>query len=264
MSMHPTLDTGASRLVVVADDYGLCKSVNGGIIEAYAHGIVTEVSLMLGSPGTDHALQLVSDHSVVNLGIHMLLKNWRDTGALVRRSDYIKLFEELNEAEVGRLVEVELEEFERLVGHRPTHITSQFGIIAHEKAMKAAISYAKRYNIPMRQPVMTLYSDEIMQNKISLALMRQAGVQTTDEVFAHIMGDDYEWLVNQYKRDLEGLTGHRTAEIILHPGYVDNELRAMTSLADERARDLKLATDVAFKGWVKSRGIEIVAYKEIK
>jgi predicted glycoside hydrolase/deacetylase ChbG (UPF0249 family) len=89
------------KLVVVADDYGLCESVNNGIMDAHKNGIVTELSLMLGSPATDHALQIAQEQNVTNIGIHMLLKNWRDTGHLVHRPDYIKLFEELSKEEIA-------------------------------------------------------------------------------------------------------------------------------------------------------------------
>lgn len=252
-----------NKLVIVADDYGLCRSVNEGVIASYKNGIVTELSLMLGSPGTEHALQLVKANDVTNLGIHLLLKNWRDTGALVRRRDYIKMFDELSEAEIAALVGAELEEFERIVGHKPTHITSQFGIIGHAKAIRSVIAYAKQYNIPMRQPVMTLYGDEFEENPASLTLIRQANIRTTDKIFAHILGDDYEIIVSAYKQDLGSLTDDQTAEIALHPGYVDDELRAMTSLADERARDLKLATDATFTAWIERQGIKITNYGEI-
>lgn len=79
-----------------------------------------------------------------------------------------------------------------------------------------------------------------------------------------IVADDYGALVEQYKRDLETLADHQSAEIALHPGYVDDELRSMTSLVDERARDLKLATDTDFKVWIESKAIEIVDYAGIR
>lgn len=250
-------------LVVVADDFGLCVSVNQGIFDAHKNGIVTELSLMLGSPGTDQALQLVKGQDIANVGIHMLLKNWRDTGALVRRADYIKLFDELSEAEVVRLVETELKEFEDVVGHRPTHITSQFGIIAHNKAISAVVDYALKHNIPMRQPVMTLYGDEPEQNKQSLALMRKRGVRTTNHFFARIMEPDYDKLTSLYQQDLTTIKNNETAELALHPGVAGDDLRAMSSLVDERARDLKLAEDAELRAWIEGRGIKIVGYSEV-
>lgn len=63
------------KLVVIADDFGLCQSVNEGIVDATINGIVCEPSLMLGSPGTDHALTLARQHNIENIGIHMVLNH---------------------------------------------------------------------------------------------------------------------------------------------------------------------------------------------
>jgi len=251
------------KVVIVADDYGLCESVNNGIMEAHQHGIVTELSLMLGSPGTDHALTIAKEKDVQNIGIHMLLKNWRDTGALVRREDYIKLFNNLSESGVAELVGAELREFEQIVGHKPTHITSQFGIVAHPKAIHSVIAYAKKHNIPMRQPVMTLYGDEPVQNEESLKLVQESQIQTTDYFFAHIMEPDYESLIRLYKNDLLAVGSNQTAEICLHPGFVSQELEQSTSLVHERERDTKLATDTDFRAWIDAHDIVIVSYREI-
>ena len=252
------------KLVVVADDFGFCKSVNIGIVESHKKGIVTELSLMLGSPATDQALGMVKEQGITNVGIHMLLKNWRDTGALVRRADYIKLFDELSEADIAKLVEAELQEFEQVVGHKPSHITSQFGIAVHIKAISAVIDYALKHNIPMRQPVMTLYGDEPEQNEQSLALMQKRGVRTTDHFIARIMEPDYDKLISLYQQDLLVLKANETAELALHPGLAGDDLRAMSSLVDERARDLKLTTDTAFRSWVESHDIKIVGYGDIR
>lgn len=251
------------KLVVVADDFGLCESVNNGIVAACTNGIVTELSLMLGSPGTEHAVRLAGSRGIANVGIHMLLKNWRDTGALVRRADYIRMFDGLSQSDVAQLVMAELEEFERVVGHKPTHITSQFGIIAHPKAISAVIEYALENDIPMRQPVMTLYGDEPELDLGSLRLMQKQHVRTTDYFFARIMEPDYGRLIELYEHDLAVLQNDETAELALHPGVVDDDLRSMTSLVEERARDLRLAIEPDFREWLDERGIAVVGYGDV-
>ncbi len=251
------------KLVVIGDDFGLCESVNIGVVESHKKGIVTEVSLMLGSPGTDHAMKLVRENNIENVGIHLLLKNWRDTGKLVRREDYVKLFNELSRAEVAGLVTAELKEFEAVVGHKPTHITSQFGIAAHAKAIPGVIAYAKQYNIPMRQPAMMLDGDEPVYSEDSLKLMRTNHVRTTGRFFAHIMEPDYGMLTKLYQNDLSIMADGETAEIALHPGLAGEDLQRMSSLVDERARDMRLATDKDFQAWLEQHDIKVVGYGQI-
>jgi predicted glycoside hydrolase/deacetylase ChbG (UPF0249 family) len=252
------------KLVIVADDYGLCESVNNGIMEAYQHGIVTELSLMLGSPGTNHALKITREQDVKNIGIHMLLKNWRDTGHLLHKPDYIELFEELSVDEIATLIKTELEEFERVVGRKPTHITSQYSIIGHPKALPTITKYAVANNIPMRQPNSRFTGNaEVGVSAIATAQIRRAGVVTTGYLFAHILGDDYDAIKQAFKDDLATLNPGESAEMVLHPGYVSEELKQSSSLVQERERDTKLATDAEFRQWIEGRGIKIVGYGEI-
>lgn len=251
------------KLVIVADDYGLCESVNQGIIEAHQNGIVTELSLMLGSPGTDQALDLVKEHNVMNLGIHMLLKNWRDTGALVHRPDYKKLFAELSAGNIAELVARELAEFEQVVGRKPSHITSQYGIIGHPKALSAVVAYAKANHVPLRLPHIGIFTNDPDQLDQGIRLLQENHIVTTDYFFAHVFKDNLVTVKADFEADLSTVHGNETAEICLHPGRVDNNLRKLTSLVDERERDRQLALDPDFKLWIGQRGIKIVGYQEI-
>lgn len=252
------------KLVVVADDYGLCESVNNGIVDSCKKGIVTELSLMLGSPATDHALKIAKEQGITNIGIHMLLKNWRDAGHLMHKPDYVKLFDELSSEEITKLVETELAEFEQVIGRKPTHITSQYGIIGNPKALPAVIEYAVANNIPMRMPGSTFTgSGEVDRDTNAAEQIRQAGATTTDYFFAHINGDDYKAIKQEFKDDLSTIRQNEIAEICLHPGYVSNELKQSSSLIYERERDTKLATDSDFRQWIEDHGIEIVGYGDI-
>lgn len=252
------------KLVVVADDFGLCESVNAGILEAYQHGIVTELSLMLGSPGTEHALGLVREHNIQNVGIHMLLKNWRDTGTLVHKPDYLKLFEELDQQAIARLVQAELTEFEALLGRKPSHITSQYGVIGNSKALPAAIDYAVANNVPMRLPSTTLYSSgEAERDATASSQLHKHGVATTDHFFAHILGDDYDTIRQAFLDDFATMQEGEIAEMCLHPGNYSEELARSTSLVRERQRDTKLATDKSFWDAIHKLGISIVPYPEL-
>lgn len=252
------------KLVVVADDFGLCESVNSGIVESFQNGLVTELSLMLGSPGTNHALKLVQNHNISNLGIHMLLKNWRDTGALVRRADYTRLFNELTASEVAKLVTAELDEFERLTGHKPSHITSQYGILSHPKALPSITEYAAENDIPMRQPKSVDSPNLRDPTGPEIQYIRERHVRTTDYFLAHI--DDVK-SVNEaeeaFENDLAAIPENSSVEICLHPGKVGDELRSLTSLVDERVRDLELATNPTFRHWLEQNSFELSSYADI-
>ena len=66
--------TDAPRLVVNADDFGLSAGVNRGILEAYAAGVVSSVSVLVNAPGWTDAVQRLRDLGPgLGVGLHLNL-----------------------------------------------------------------------------------------------------------------------------------------------------------------------------------------------
>ena len=59
------------KLIVNADDYGMTKGVNLGIIEAHKNGIVTSTTLMVTMPEVEHGLALSKDYPNLGIGLHL-------------------------------------------------------------------------------------------------------------------------------------------------------------------------------------------------
>jgi len=60
-------------LIVNADDFGLSRSINRGILECHRDGIVNSASLMVNMPGFEHALSCLKEHPRLTVGIHVNL-----------------------------------------------------------------------------------------------------------------------------------------------------------------------------------------------
>lgn len=69
-AMAPTPRT---QLIVNADDFGLCRPVNEGIITAHRHGIVTATSLMAVGRAFEHAVGACRQAPGLDIGIHLTL-----------------------------------------------------------------------------------------------------------------------------------------------------------------------------------------------
>jgi predicted glycoside hydrolase/deacetylase ChbG (UPF0249 family) len=74
----------APRLIVHADDFGLSRSVNEGILEAHCRGILTSASVMASGEAFDHAVQLVRATPALDVGVHLTLTEERPA---LRRTD---------------------------------------------------------------------------------------------------------------------------------------------------------------------------------
>src|SRR3981189_894121 len=61
------------RLIINADDYGLSRGVNTGIIEAATTGVVTSASMIVKLPGFDDAMGGARSCPSLSLGLHLNL-----------------------------------------------------------------------------------------------------------------------------------------------------------------------------------------------
>ncbi len=61
------------RVIINADDFGLCTEVNQAVLRAHAHGVLTSASLLVNAPGTAAAVALARDLPTLGLGIHLAL-----------------------------------------------------------------------------------------------------------------------------------------------------------------------------------------------
>src|SRR5690242_16059714 len=64
------------HLIVNADDFGLTRGINRGVIEAAERGILTSASLMVRYPAAAEAASYVSRNRAFSLGLHVELGEW--------------------------------------------------------------------------------------------------------------------------------------------------------------------------------------------
>lgn len=65
----------ARRVVMIADDLGLSEEVNRAILHAHQDGALTGAALMMGQPGTGHAVELARRTPSLEVGWHLHLND---------------------------------------------------------------------------------------------------------------------------------------------------------------------------------------------
>jgi len=71
-------DKHMKRLIINADDLGICRSTNRAIAEAFRHGVLTSTSLMANGPAFEDALEhVVRPNPELGVGLHVCLTNAR-------------------------------------------------------------------------------------------------------------------------------------------------------------------------------------------
>jgi len=61
----------ARLLIINADDFGMCNSVNEAIFRTLKEGVVRSTSLMVTCPWALHAMHFLADHPEIPFGVHL-------------------------------------------------------------------------------------------------------------------------------------------------------------------------------------------------
>ncbi len=138
----------ARYLIVNADDFGLCRSVNQGIIECFEHGIVTSTSLMIRQPAAAEAAAYARQNPRLGVGLHLDLGEW-----IYRHGDWQPLYQVADILDSGAVkaeLNLQVEEFRRLMGRDPDHLDSHQHVHCREPVRAAATALAKTLNLVLR------------------------------------------------------------------------------------------------------------------
>ena len=130
----------ARLLIINADDFGMCHSVNEAIFRLFKNGVLCSTTLMVPCPWALHAMHFLADHPEIPFGIHLtVISDWTDykwgaltpkdkVPSLVNQAGYFYNFEHMPEflAHVN-LEELEMEfraQIETVIsaGLKPTHL----------------------------------------------------------------------------------------------------------------------------------------------
>src|SRR4030043_1128708 len=59
------------RIIITADDLGIDKNINKGIIESFNNGLLKSTALLMNAPETDEGIQLARQNPGLETGIHL-------------------------------------------------------------------------------------------------------------------------------------------------------------------------------------------------
>ncbi len=271
------------RLIVNADDFGLTPGVSRGIVTAHKDGIVSSTTLMVNMPAAPEAVAMAREHPGLHLGLHLVVTAGRpvlppgQVPSLVDAEGHfrkgfraLRLTAKL--AEVALEWEAQLDRFEELVGRLPTHLDSHHDAHLAPGLTEIAVALAKRRGVKAMRAVFP--RDLPWQT----SLLR---LDPTDLIYARYAGRAARVIEDSglaHPRRTVGLVRLReelsvaavagwlrslrpgSAELITHPGFVDDELRAISSLTDKRERELRIMTDAHLREVLEERKIALVGF----
>ncbi|OGS41324.1 MAG: hypothetical protein A2506_12535 [Elusimicrobia bacterium RIFOXYD12_FULL_66_9] len=281
------------RLIVTADDFGLCSGINRGVVAAFREGIVTRASLAPVGEAFDAAVALARSIPGLAIGIHLALTEERPVCAPARvrtllgpDGRFLKDAPALAwRGATGGIDGVELErelraQIERVLdaGLRPGHLDSHCHVGVLPTCFRAMAQLAREYRIPyLRLPVGPLSLEpwggapELVRRSLLLAgigswarilkgRLPAGEIRCADQVtgLRHSGSLDKRLLMDILRHLPDGDT-----ELICHPGLADIAARERYGHWHyDWDRELGALTDPEVRGFIARESIHLTSSLE--
>ena len=244
------------RLIMNADDFGISKAINLGIIEGFKNGIVTSTTLMCNMEATEHAVNLAKENSKLGVGIHLVLTAGRPLSKNVKtlvdsEGNFLKYDKMVESACIEDIRREFRKQFEKFLsfGIVPTHIDTHHHVHSIESVFEVVAELAKEHNIPIR------HIKAIGEEKYE-------SIKTTTKFvdsFYNLSMIEPEILINL----LEDNINVDSLEIMCHPGYLDSKILSSSSYAYPRVKELETLTNKEVIKFINEKNIELINFKDI-
>jgi predicted glycoside hydrolase/deacetylase ChbG (UPF0249 family) len=268
------------RLIVNADDFGLSRGVNSGIIEAAETGVVTSASMIVNMPGFDDGVARARSHPSLSLGLHVNLttgKPLTTAPSLTRgkTGEFYPLALLLARVSFGRVDSSEVAQecaaqIDRMVdaGIPPTHLDSHRHVHAHPALWPAVLETASSRGISsVRVPTEPLW----VNARDWRATLKKTGLLMCARVSPH---DAKEGSRNHFfgvslqggdtfARRLFALIPKLpagTTELMTHPGYADATLSEHDGYTWQREEELRVLCSKELRELLARHEIELAVF----
>ncbi len=269
-----------TRLIINADDFAFTPAVTAGILEAHHAGSVSSTSMMVHCPGWDDGIRQARATPTLGIGLHLnLVVGAPLSGApslMDRRTGrFAPLTTLIGRALVGALDidEAEAECIAQLealnqAGVTATHLDSHRHTHALPVLRRAVARVAERRGLPLRRPV---ESHRRFPNDLPSQLHR--GViawswrVTSLTAVPTRAPDHFIGVSMQGSRGFEArlcavldALPAGTVELMVHPGHVDEALRAVDGYTTPREVELRALRSPAVRARLARGDIALIDF----
>lgn len=214
-------------LIINADDFGLTKEINKGIIKAHKNGVVTSTSLMIDAAFAEEAVDLTNICPNLSIGLHFTLPN--------EDEEDIKIIKKELDRQFNR--------FLNLVGKKPTHLDSHHHIHLRDDLFCLFTAFAQKHKIPLRSKnskakyVGDFYGQWYDEGE-SKSLFKCISLKYLEKILSNLSGP--------------------ITELGCHPGYFSKSLRDCYNI--ERVKELETLLNPKVLKILKDKNIKQINF----
>jgi predicted glycoside hydrolase/deacetylase ChbG (UPF0249 family) len=273
-------------LIIHADDAGMSHSANIGTIDAMEKGIVSSASIMVPCPWFPEIATYARQNPDRDFGIHLTLNcEWKHyrwgpvasldkVPSLVDKDGYMwRSTREVAENVKTEEAEIELRaQIERAgkFGIPITHIDTHMGaVLSRPDLLALYVKLGIEYDVPILflrnvdGRIAQAYPALAKSGREALKLLGQHKMPLLDHM-AQFYGDQPgKTRKEAYLEVLRNLKPG-VSQLIIHCGYDDAELRAITSSAGRRDEDRRIFSDPEVIAFIREQGIRVITWKQFR
>lgn len=274
---------GAKRLIVHADDAGMCHSVNVATMEAMTKGLVSSCSVMMPCSWVQEFADWAKAHPEKDIGVHLTLTSewkhyrWRTLAAvdrvkgLIDKEGYIwrdvrSTALNASAAEVETELRTQIERA-REYGIRITHIDTHMGTVyARPDYFEVYTKLAAEYGVPCMMPrASEANAAELKGYPVTPEMLKKkeaAGMKALDRLVTGVPGRGVAERRESYRKLIAELQPGVT-QLIIHLAKDDAEIRAVTGAWEYRWGDFIFWTSDEAKELMEKHGVELYTYRQL-
>jgi len=277
---------GKKYLIIHADDAGMSHSVNMATIDAMEKGIVSSASIMVPCPWFPEIAAYARKHPEKDFGIHLTLNcewNLYKWGPVTPRDQVPSLVDEngylwknvrqvaahVKAKEVERELRAQIDRAKKF-GVPITHLDTHMGaVISRPDLVEIYVRLGIEYNVPVL--FTRKASPRLLKEYPALAgrLERLTGdldkhhLPILDGLAQFYGGKSQQTRRQTYLNRLKTLTPG-VHQVIIHCGYANKELRAITNSAENRDGDRRIFSDPKMIAEIRKLGIHVISWKQFR
>ncbi|WP_342323784.1 chitin disaccharide deacetylase [Kosakonia sp. BYX6] len=247
-------------LIVNADDFGLSKGQNYGIIESFRHGVVTSTTALVNGDAVEHAAALSQDAPWLAVGMHFALTLGRPLTpmpGLARDGKLGKWIWQMAEQgtlpleEIAQELESQYQRFTTLFGREPTHLDSHHHVHMLPQVLPLMAQFAARRGLPLR-----IDRNQRIDADLPTTL------RSTQGFSSEFYGDEVSEALFLRTLDASAARGETSLEVMCHPAFIDNPIR-LSSYCYPRLTELDVLTSPSLKYAIADRGYRLGSFLDI-
>lgn len=279
-------ERSARYLVIHADDAGMSHSVNQATAEALEYGLVTSASIMVPCGWFVEFAEYAKEHPQFDYGIHLTLNcEWKKyrwgpvaprervpslvdpDGYMWRSVDFTVQHAKASEVEIELRAQIDRA---KKFGVPLTHVDTHMGaLVSRPDLLEVYVKVGLDYNLPMLflrelgAPIAEEYPVLAKHGPRLIKQLDERKFPVLDRMGQFYGGEDHEERRQTYRNYLRELQPGIN-QLIIHCGFDNDELRAITSSSPRRDGDRRIFTAPEMKQEIRELGIELVDWRQLR